>query len=206
MTYRLYSHDGSGGFAVEAALAKAGAPYEVVTVDTAKGEQMSAEFMALNPLHQVPALVLPDGTVMTESAACVIHLGCVFADRGLAPAPGTPGHGTFLRWMVFISVNLYEADLRIFYPDRYTADPAAAAVAAVKASGQAHMRRGFEIVEAALAQRPFLCGEAMSMADVYLAMLMQWDPEKVALPRLKAVEHAVASDPVIAPVWRRHGF
>jgi glutathione S-transferase len=204
MTYILYNYDGAGGFVVEAALVKAGAPFKIVIVDTSKGEQMTPEFTALNPLHQVPALVLPDGTLMTESAACVIHLSCAYPGAGLAPEPGSPAHGVFVRWMVFMSVNLYEADLRIYYPQRYTAD--AACAEAVKAAGQAHMRRSFAIVEDALATRPFLCGESMSMADVYLAMFMQWDPEKVATPGMKAVERAVAADPVIGPVWRRHGF
>ncbi len=65
MTYTLYSHDGSGGFAVEAALAKAGAAYKVVMVDTAKGEQNRPDFVAINPMRQVPVLTLPDGTQMT---------------------------------------------------------------------------------------------------------------------------------------------
>src|SRR5262245_41093535 len=122
MTYTLYSHDGSGGFAVEAALVKAGAPYKLVTVDTRKGEQSRPEYAAINPMRQVPALVLRDGTVMTESAAIVVHFADLFPDKGLAPKPATPAHARFLRWMVFMAANLYEGDLRYFYPDRYTTD------------------------------------------------------------------------------------
>jgi glutathione S-transferase len=204
MTYTLYSYDGSGGFAVEAALVKAGVPHKVVAVDTSKGEQNRPEFVAINPMRQVPALVLPDGTVMTESAAIVVHLANAFPDKGLAPKPATPAHARFLRWMFFMAANLYEGDLRYFYSERYTTDPAGAA--GVKSAGAAHMKKSFAIVEDALAQGPFLCGPDLTMADVYLAMLTDWSPDPIAAPRLLAVRKAVAADPVIAPLWRRHGF
>lgn len=204
MTYTLYSHDGSGGFAVEAALAKAGAAYKTVVIDTAKGEQNRPDFVAINPMRQVPALALPDGTVMTESAAMVIHLANVFPDKGLAPKPATSAHARFLRWMLFMACNLYEGDLRYFYPDRYTAD--AAGTDAVKAAAVAHMKKSFALVEAALAPDPFLCGPTPTIADVYLAMLTVWSPDPITTPRLKAVAAAVAADPVFGPLWVRHGF
>lgn len=204
MTYTLYSHDGSGGFAVEAALVKAAAAHKAITVDTAKGEQNRPDFVAINPMRQVPALVLPDGTVMTESAAIVVHLANVFPDKALAPRPATPAHGRFLRWMFFMAANLYESDLRYFYPDRYTTDPAG--ISGVKSAGAAHMTKSFAILEEALAPGPFLCGPALTLADVYLAMLTAWSPEPITSRRLLAVTQAVAADPLIGPVWLRHGF
>jgi glutathione S-transferase len=204
MTYTLYSHDGSGGFAVEAALVKAGAAHKVVTVDTGKGEQNRPEFVAINPMRQVPVLVLPDGTTMTESAAIVVHLANAFPDKGLAPKPATAAHAGFLRWMFFMAANLYEGDLRYFYAERYTTDPAGAA--GVKNAGAAHMKKSFAVVEDALDQGPFLCGAVLTMADVYLAMLTAWSPEPIASPRLLAVIRAVIADPQIAPLWLRHGF
>ncbi len=204
MTYTLYSHDGSGGFVVEAALVKAGAAHKVIVVDTAKGEQNRPDFVAINPMRQVPALILPDGTPMTESAAIVVHLANAFPDKGLAPKPATPAHARFLRWMFFMAANLYEGDLRYFYAERYTTDPAG--IAGVKSAGAAHMKKSFAIVEDALSPSPFLCGPALTLADVYLAMLTAWSPEPIASRRLQAVTQAVAADPQIGPLWLRHGF
>ena len=204
MTYTLYSHDGSGGFAVEAALVKAGAAHKVIVVDTAKGEQNRPEFVAVNPMRQVPVLILPDGTLMTESAAILVHLANAFPDKGLAPRPATPAHARFLRWMFFMAANLYEGDLRYFYADRYTTDPAG--IAGVKSAGAAHMKKSFVIVEEALSPGPYLCGADLTMADVYLAMLTAWSPEPIASRRLQVVSQAVAADPLIGPLWLRHGF
>ena len=76
----------------------------------------------------------------------------------------------------------------------------------MKSAGAAHMKKSFAVVEEALAPGPFLCGPALTMADVYLAMLMAWSPEPITSPRLQAVTAAVAADPLIGPLWLRHGF
>ncbi|MEZ5776641.1 MAG: glutathione S-transferase family protein [Hyphomicrobiaceae bacterium] len=204
MTYKLYGNKGSGSFPVEAALAKVGAKVELVDFDLAKGDQNDPAFVAINPMKQVPALILPDGTLMTESAAMCIHLADAHPGKGLAPASGTPAHARFLRWMVFMATNLYEADLRYFYADRYTTDPAG--VEGVKASGAQHMAKACAIVEAALKDGPFLAGRDMSLADVYLAMLVKWSPEPVTAPHIAAIVGKVAADPVYGPVAKRHGF
>src|SRR5262249_10160155 len=146
MAYTLYSHDGSGGFAVETALVKAGAAFETVTVDTAKGEQNKPEFVAINPMRQVPTPKRPDRSVMTESAAIGMPLADAFRDKGLAPKPGTPAHAQFLRWMLFMAANIYEGDLRYFYSERYTTDPAGAP--GVKAAGAAHMKKSLAVLDA----------------------------------------------------------
>lgn len=200
MTFTLYTNKGSGGFAVEAALVKTGAPHTLVTIDYDKAEQTSAAYAKINPMKQIPALLLPDGTLMTESAAMVIHIAGIFPGKGLAPQAGTPAHGRFLRWMLFMAVNLYEADLRYFYPERFTADPGG--VPGVKTSGAAHMARSFAIIEQAL--DPYLMGTELSIADVYLAMLASWSPEPLKSPKFAALRAAVAADAAYGPVWARH--
>ena len=204
MTYTLYSHDGSGGFAAEAALIKAGADFKTIVIDTTKGDQNRADFAAINPMKQVPTLILPDGTIMTESAAIVVHLANAFPGKGLAPAPGSSGHARFLRWMFFMAANIYEGDLRYYYPDRYITDPTG--IEGVKAAGAAHMTKSFAVVEQALEQGPFLCGKEMNMADVYLAMVAAWSPEPLTGKKILALRAAVAEDKTFGPLWRRHGF
>lgn len=204
MSYVLYGNKQSGSFPVEAALAKAGAGYEVVELDLNQGDHERPDFAALNPMRQVPALKLPDGSLMTESAAICIYLASAHPGSGLAPAPGSAAYARFLRWLVFMSNNLYESDLRYFYPDRYTAN--AAGIAGVKAAGAAGMAKAFGLIEQSLADGPYVAGRELSIADVYLAMLMTWSPEPIAAPRLAAVQMAVIADPAYGAVWRRHGM
>lgn len=200
MTYTLYGSNGSGSFVVEAALVKAGARYEPVTIDIEKGDQEKPSFTSINPMKQVPALKLPDGTLMTESVAMVIHFADAFPAKGLAPKPGTSAHASFLRWMVFMGTNIYEGDLRYFYPQRYTTDPKG--IEGVKAAGGAHMKRSIEVIASAL--DPYVCGKDLSIADVYLTMVAKWGPDPQTNSKLKAVMAKVAADAVYGPVFARH--
>src|SRR3954469_26029155 len=97
--YLLYSDVGSGAVAVEAALTIAGQAYEVIEAPTSEpGDKAGGDrVLAANPLRQVPALVMPGGEVMTESAAILIRLAELHP--GLGPAAGDPTRGQFLRWM-----------------------------------------------------------------------------------------------------------
>src|ERR1700678_3677171 len=111
--YKLYGRAGSGSFAVQVALEEIGAPYERIWVSREAADV--ARFKSINPTGRVPALVLPDGTIMFESAAMLIHLAITQPRSALAPQPGTSRHAAFLQWMVFLSANVYEAVLRIYY-------------------------------------------------------------------------------------------
>jgi len=198
MTCTLYSRKNTGGLAVEAALAKSGAAYTVK--ELTRTDQQSPDFRAINPLGHVPAMVMPGGSVMTESAAMVMHLANLYPDAGLAPRPGTPAHGAFLRWMLFMAVDLYESSLRSTYSARYTTDPAGAP--GVKAAAAVRMARCFKVIESAL--DPFVCGKALSIADVYLAMLTEWSPSPLNTAKFIALRKAVNDDPHYGPVWRDH--
>jgi len=188
--YRLYTRPGSGGFVVEAALALAGASFEQINVP--KTAEPDPAFLAISPLNQVPALILPEGGSMTESAAICILLAERHPEMELAPAAGSPARADFLRWMAFMSSVTYPAMLRLYYAYRYTADPDG--VKAVKQAAIAEMDRDFAILDTALKGRDWLAGERLSVADIYLVMLVAWHPD---------VEKAKVEWPEIERLWAR---
>lgn len=112
---------------------------------------------------------------MTESAAICILLAERHPDAALAPAANSPDRADFLRWMTFMSSVIYQADLRFYYAHRYTADPGD--VGAVKRAAISEMDRSFAILDAALEGRDWLVGDRLSLADIYLVMLVAWHPE-----------------------------
>ncbi len=200
--YKLYNRVGSGGMVVEAALALAGADYELAEIESKPGSALPESFRATNPWRQVPTLILPDGATMTETSAILIHLAACFPEKALAPEPGTPAHAAFLRWIVFANVNVYEAVLRRVYPERYCGDPVAAD--ATRAAAIARTSAALAVLEQAAAPGPFLLGKAMSLADVYLAMLLIWHRGEIDAPNLARLMTAVRTHPVVAPIWTRH--
>jgi glutathione S-transferase len=210
MTYTLYGSDGSGSFIVEAALDMAGTDYTKTDVDMSAGAHQDATFAAINPMKQVPILILPDGAVMTESAAIVLHLAGVFPGKGLAPEPGIIAHAQFVRWMVFISNNLYEGVLRYLYSDRYTTDDRAEVVDSVKNAAHQHVKDACGVIETHLTEHgPWLAGQSMTMADVYFTMLHGWHPDMVdpaTNANLTRLAQAVRSNIDIGQLLQRHGL
>ena len=63
----FYSWDTPNGQKIRIMLEECGLEYRVHPVDLTLGEQFSPEFLAINPLGQVPALQLDNGTCIAES-------------------------------------------------------------------------------------------------------------------------------------------
>ena len=201
MTYTLYNRPGSGGFVVEAALTLAEASFELVELGSKPGTPLPEEFKEMNPWGQLPTLILPDGSKMTESSAMLIHIAATHPEKGLAPHPGTPPHAKFLRWIVFAGVNLYEAVARRGYPFRYTDDEEG--YDAVRSASARRMGEALAVVEAHI-DAPFLLGEDMCLADIYLAMFFIWHRRELNAPRLADIAEVMRAHAVIGPIWRRH--
>ncbi|AZO40444.1 glutathione S-transferase family protein [Mesorhizobium sp. M7D.F.Ca.US.005.01.1.1] len=202
--YKLYTRPGSGGFVVEAALALANVPFE--QIDVPKTDRPDPAFLGISPLNQVPVLTLPDGSSMTESAAICILLAERHPNAGLAPAVDAPARADFLRWMTFMSSVLYPAVLRCYYAYRYTADPDG--TKAVKQAAVAEMDRGFAVLDAALQGRDWLVGDQLSLADIYLVMLVAWHPDvdsaRTAWPNIERLWSKLRDNPLMKTLNTSH--
>lgn len=201
MGYTLHNRPGSGGFVVEAALTLADAPFTLVELESRAGAPLPDSFRGINPWGQVPTLILPDGSTMTETSAILVHLALCFPDQHLGPRPGTPMHGAFLRWIVFANVNLYEAVLRRAYPSHFTDDPAGHD--ALRSAATRRMGEALALIDANVAGT-FLLGEEMTVADIYIAMFLAWWPGDVEAARVARIAEAVRRHPIVGPIWRRH--
>ena len=151
--FRLYGRKGSGSLAVQMVLEETGAAYELHWVESTP--QALAALRRVNPAGKVPALVLPDGTAVSESAALLIYLSTAFPAARLAPAPGTSAHARYLQWMVYLSANVYESALRYFYADRYSSAGAQGAPA-IKARALEEYTGHLEILAGTLS--PYVLG------------------------------------------------
>src|SRR5512146_2944098 len=119
--YTLYGTQGSGSAAVEVALEAIGAPFRTVRASAWEPDSAVDELARLNPLEQVPTLQLPDGSVMTESAAILLQLGLAHPQAGLLPADAS-GRAQAIRGLVFIAANCYAAISIADFPARWCAD------------------------------------------------------------------------------------
>lgn len=202
--YRLYGRQGSGSFAVQVALEEIGVPFERVWI--ANQPEAVARFREINPTGKVPALELPDGTLMFESAAILVHLSLVHPNAGLAPPTGTSEHALFLQWMTFMSANAYEAVLRVYYSERFSTRGALDAEP-IREQGTRDFLAHLELLTRSL--RPYVLGSRYSIADVYLYMLASWYPGGkedlyARLPPLRQHAQALSLRPALSRVEADH--
>ena len=161
--------------------------------------------LAANPLHQVPTLVLDDGTVLTESAAIVLWLDEQYPQAGLLPPRGSAERVHALRWMLYLVTTLYPTFSYGDFPQRYLADETAqrALVSGTKSRRREYWR---QVDEAAMA--PWFCGAQPSMLDAYIALMSTWDPKRAWFtqnaPRLYAIAQRADELPQLAPALARN--
>jgi len=204
----LYGSKGSGSAAIEAALKLARVPYRVVETATWERNAAYDDLLKVNPLGQVPTLVLPDGTAVSESAAILIHLGLAHPASGLVPADAS-GRARALRGLVFVAANCYAAIGVIDYPERWT-QPAddEATNERVRAGARARLHAYWSMFADVFGREPYLSGEAPGALDCLAAVVSKWSGARAHLaahrPALHATIARIESHPVIAPVFAHH--
>ena len=187
-------------------LEEVGADYRRVIIDTEKGEEMEADYLAVNPRGQIPALLLPDGSLLTESAAIVLHIADSHPDSDLLPSPGSVERAQVYRWLFYSVANIYESDLRLYYSERFATD--AHCVASIKNKAREDMDSAWELLEQQLGNGPYLLGDQYSVIDPYLLMLVYWHEQPQDLlarcPKLKRLCETVYQRPAVQRIWLQH--
>ena len=172
----FYTNPMSRGRIVRWMLEELGQPYQTRVLEY--GPQMkSPEYLAINPMGKVPAVV--HGTaVVTEAAACCAYLAAAFPEAGLAPAPGTPESAAYFRCLFFAAGPSEAAITNAHFGFDLPDDP------------QARGRSGYGSLEAvadALATmlsdgRDYVTGTSFSAADVYVGSQILWGRMLGTLP------------------------
>lgn len=164
----LFHAPGSCSLAVKAALAMSDLDYEVKVVNTQEGEQFSKEFLKINPLGKVPALIVDD-KIITEGAAILQYISEIAPSANLLPAFGTIERAQALKWMMFVYSNVHPHFARAFVPARYGNDETD-----VKEKAENSLHDLFAIINDQLAENEYLAGPNLSIADLYLGVAIHW--------------------------------
>lgn len=208
MAYTIFGDLRSGAFSAEAALAEAGAPYEFHLVSLDRNEQREPKFLAVNPSGKIPAIRLPEGTIVTESAAILLTVADHFPNAKLLPPQAGAERAQAYRWLAFMAGEIYPMVEISDYPERFVREGEEAV--ALKARVQERIRERLLILERNVAG-PWVLASGFSILDIYAAMFTRWRGsvgkdwlEADNIPKLKAIASALAGRPKIAPVWKRH--
>lgn len=207
--FGLYENPGWGSAIVEAQLAVYGLPYRLIPAGgTSSAAAVQKAMRGVNPVCQVPALILPDGQVMTESAAMTLYLADVARVDVLVPGAAAPERAAFLRWLIFLVAAVYPSFAYGDVPTRFVPADGADAFQARVIEHRKAMWRVMEAEAVAKAAGPWFLGARFSAIDVYLAVMTRWRPGPAwfqdETPRLWVCGMAAAAQADIATVMARN--
>ena len=203
----LYGARGSGAAAIEAALTIAGLPYRFVEAATWLPGSGLEELRRVNPLGQIPTLVLEDGSVLSESAAILIHLGLTVPASGLLPASASK-RAQAIRGLVYIAANCYAAIGVFDYPERWCAEPDEATAARIRAGTRARLHYLWTVFADTFTGHPFLSGERLGALDLLAAVMSRWSGARAHLAKERPALHEllvlIDNEPRLAALFTRH--
>jgi GST-like protein len=190
-------------------LEEAGLPYEAIPVDTRKGEQFAPEYNALNPNNKVPAIVDGDAVVF-DSNAILLYLA---EKTGQFLPENTPAlRGQLLSWLMFVASGVGPYSGQSVHFRHYAPAPQDYAVTRYTFEAKRH----YGILDAHLATRPYMIGDAYSIVDMavwgwarMVPFVLGDDAAWASYPHLKRLLDEVSARPAAAralAIKERHAF
>lgn len=166
----LYTNPMSRGRIARVMLEELGEPYDTVVLEYG-APMKSPDYLAINPMGKVPAVV-HDGHVVTEVAAICTYLAMAFPEKGLMAQDSA----TFLRWMFFAAGPLEQAVVNTSF-------------GWVPATPQDRGRTGYGSLEAAvraltghLERNDYIADGRFTAADVYVGSQVGWGLQFKTIP------------------------
>ena len=200
--YVVHGAAGTGSVLVEAALTLLELPYRVVETSLFDSGDDPA-LAAVNPMRQVPALILPTGELMTESSAILIWLADQHPQARLAPAVASAERPAFLRWMAFTSAAIYSLFWIRDDPSRVASD--ADAQAEVRRRTAARITECWGIMDAQVTPGRYILGDDLTVLDIAVTNMSRWAPNRrrfyPVAPKMTEVVKRVDAEPRLQALW-----
>ncbi len=193
---------------VDAQLDWYGLAYDFEEVDDLFASAAARAALAtINPLAQIPTLVLDDKTVLTESAAITLYLADITGRDDLVPAPSDGERASFLRWLVFLVANVYPTYTYADEPTRFVTDKSAQD--GFRAAVDAYAKKLYGELDKA-AVTPWFLGRRFSALDVYICAMTHWRPRRdwfaASAPKLHAIALATENLDALKPCFERNAL
>ena len=201
----LYYAPGSSSMASHIALEEAGARYDTRFVNEDAGEHRTEAYLRVNPRGKVPALRLPDGSVLVENVAIQTYVARTRPEAGLLP-DDPEGEARALSLMAFFASAVHPAFSRFWAPRRFTDEPSGED--GIRAKGLATFHGHCREIDAMLAGREWVLGR-FSTVDCYGFVFWGWG-RRAGLPmhelrNFTAHKNRMLARPAVRRVLDREG-
>ena len=199
---KLFYTPGACSLSPHIVLEEVGATFTLEKVDLkSKKTETGADFVTINSKGYIPALVLDDGSLLTEGTVIAQYVADLKPEAGLIPAAGSVERYKVLEWLSFISTELHKPMGALFNPAQ-TADWKQAPVAG--------LNKRLDWLSSALAGKTWLQGEQFTVADAYLFTVLGWSRvvgfSLDGWPDIQAYAGRVAARPAVQRAMKAEGL
>lgn len=193
---KFYYHTSPNPMKVALCLEELGVEYEVVPVDTFKGQQHDPAFLAINPNAKVPAIVDGDTTVF-DSNGILLYLA---EKHGKFLPTAEADRGAALSWLFFVATGLSPYSGQAFHFLNMCPEDLPYA----KNRYRKEVERHYKVLDQRLADAAYLAGDTYSVADMAawgwlnLADYILGENALGAYPNLKRLHDEISARPAAA--------
>ena len=164
---KLFYAPGSSSLLPHIVLCEAELPFEPVKINEhTKAISGGGDYRSVNPLGYVPALVLDDGTLLTEGAAIVQYIADLVPGKKLAPPNGTIERARLQAWLNFFASEMHKGG---FSPLFYKGVPEEG-----RDVFRARLKIRFSHLDRHLSSNEYLMGREYSVADAHFFVVSNW--------------------------------
>lgn len=166
---KLYFTPGVCSLAVHIVLNELGLPHTLERVDLGTHKTASgADYHGINPKGYVPALQLDDGTVLTEVPAITQYLADQKPEAGLIAPAGSIERARITEWLAYTGAEIHKRFSPLFRGGSEQE----------QAQAREMLTTRFAYADKVLAERDYLTGAQMTVADCYLFVVCRWAEKK----------------------------
>lgn len=199
---KLFYKPGACSLASHITLRESGKDFTLDGVDLMKKRlENGDDFFAVNPKGQIPALLLDDGTLLTEGVAIMQYLADTVPDRQLLAPTSSLSRYKTIEWLNYIATELHKGFTPLFRPD--TPED-------FKPTVRALLEKKMQYVNDALQDNQWICGSRFSIADAYLFTVLRWayavKLNMAGLSNIDAYMARMAERPAVAAALKAEGL
>lgn len=167
----FYTNPMSRGQIARWALHEAGADYQQHLLEYG-GSMKAPDYLAINPMGKVPAIV-HDGRIVTECAAICAYLADAFPPAGLQPTADE--RADYYRWLFFAAGPVEAAITNRHMKWETTEEQEMMA-------GYGSYAKAVAALDGALSGKDYICGNRFTAADIYVGSQVDWGLQIGTLP------------------------
>ena len=172
----LYYQPGTRSQRVRWLLEELELEYKLHHINLFKGDGSTPEYLALQPLGQLPVIMI-DGSAMFESGAILQWLADIHPKKDFAPAINSPQRRDFNQWMYFAATNLELPAWEIMLHSNIL--PEDTAVKDIIPFATKNLLKVLTVLDTQLTGKKYMLDNNFSTVDIMIGYILMWYPEHV---------------------------